>query len=96
MRHLLPLRRNIYIVRQTSTLSKTAFVSSPVAWYAWEVVALHALVEMHLLIANHRIRALSRKGLTASKAAVDKANSANGIKQPNWDALDCRTAIEAV
>ena len=86
-RHYCPLLRHCCVVCQTRTTRKAAFVGRLVAWYAWEVGTLHALVEVYLILANHRVWALATQRLAVGKAVVDKADTAHCVEQPRRDTL---------
>ena len=58
-----------------------------VARYAWEVGTLYSLVEMHLLLANHRVWALACERCALRKAEVDKADATHRVEQPRRDTL---------
>lgn len=62
-------------------------MSSLVARYAWEVVALYSLVEMHLLLANHRVWTLACERGALRKAEVDIADATHRVEQPRRDTL---------
>ena len=86
-RHYSPLLRHCCVVCQTRATGKATDMSRLVAWYAWEVGTLRALVEVYLILANHSVWALACQRGAIGKAEVDKADTAHCVEQPRRDTL---------